>query len=87
MERVIKLDGNKYVEAFEKLRHISSATLAGMFVNQMKKLDKAKELLIKIEWTYDANHDVNACILCDRFEIDGHKEDCELKVLLDELNV
>ena len=78
---------NKYVKAFEGARRMEPAMVAGMLVKHMKQLDKAKEFLRKIEWIYDGNHDKNACMLCDRFEIDGHKEDCELKILLDELHV
>ena len=78
------MDKNKYVGAFEKLRHINSATLAGMLIGQLKKLDKAKELLRKYEWVFDEVHSVDRCSCCGNIQEDGHKEDCELYELIKE---
>ncbi len=78
-------DKNKYTSAFEKLMNNSKPFLAAVVANQLRSLDKAKDFLKKIEWMYDSSHDIEACNVCDRFQKDGHKPDCELKALLDEL--
>ena len=73
---------NKYVGMFEMLRHSSSPIIAGALVKRTKKLDKAIELLKKLEWKYDSDYDVYKCPCCERIQENGHMENCELKNLI-----
>ena len=76
------MDEKKYIHAFEKLRHISSATLASMLIGKLREIDNMKEFLIKAEWIYDSDYDVVRCIWCKNIKDFGHKEKCELKELI-----
>ena len=76
---------DKYVLAFNKLKRNNPVFLAAVIANQAKKLDAAKEYLTKLEWAHDGNFDGEFCTDCGHPQHYGHKEDCELKALLDQL--
>jgi hypothetical protein len=79
------MDDDKYAQMFEKLKSCSPIVLSAVVLKKTKQLDRAKELLEKMEWMHDEAHSTEACYCCDNFQRNGHKEDCELKMIFDEL--
>lgn len=47
-------------------------------------IEKVKKLLVRIEWKYDSDYDIERCPSCENVKSFGHKEDCELRQILND---
>ena len=48
-------------------------------------IEKVKKLLEKIEWVYNSDYDVKKCPCCENVIWNGHKDNCELQEVINEL--
>jgi hypothetical protein len=48
-------------------------------------IEKVKKLLEKIEWVYNSDYDVKKCPCCENVLWNGHKDNCELQEVINEL--
>lgn len=48
-------------------------------------IQKIKYILESIEWIWDSEYDDYFCPVCDNLQRHGHKSDCDMKELVEEI--